>query len=244
MQILNKIDYFSHGRNKVNSIDNQTFACYSMTKRTKLVIEYGGNMATAFSENERELIRTKLKSAAQECLQRYGAKKTTVDQLVQMTGISKGAFYSFYPSKEILFFKLIEEYQKSLFDALSKRLDAAGTAGVQQFSELIYELYMKVRHSFLMNLIQNREFDYLMRKIPESYVLEHHLFDETLMQRLLTHFKLKKGLKPDIAAASLRAVFMCMLHEREVSENDFDAVLLILIKGVAEQLIEEDGAVE
>lgn len=201
-------------------------------------------MATAFSENEKELIRAKLNSAAQECLQRYGAKKTTVDQLVQMTGISKGAFYSFYPSKEILFFKLIEEYQKSLFEDLAAKLDTMRTVGAQQFSELIYELYIKVRHSFMMSLIQNQEFEYLLRKIPESYVLEHHMFDETLMGYLFTHFKLKAGMKPEVAAASLRAVFMCMLHEREVSEKDFDIVLLILIKGVAEQLIEEDESDE
>ena len=75
-------------------------------------------MATAFDDNEKELIRKKLKEAAEECLLKYGVKKTTVDQLVQMAGISKGSFYSFYSAKEVLFFIVLEEYQKSIISEL------------------------------------------------------------------------------------------------------------------------------
>lgn len=46
-------------------------------------------MVKAFTEKEKEFIRAKLKEVAEECLGRYGVKKTTVDQLVDMTGISK-----------------------------------------------------------------------------------------------------------------------------------------------------------
>lgn len=73
-------------------------------------------MATAFSDEEKKFIREKLKEAAYECLREYGVKKTTVDQIVQITGIAKGSFYKFYDSKEILFFTVLEEYQKSIID--------------------------------------------------------------------------------------------------------------------------------
>ena len=53
-------------------------------------------MSTAFSDNERELINLKLIEVAEECLKKYGVRKTTVDQIVQMTGISKGSFYNFF----------------------------------------------------------------------------------------------------------------------------------------------------
>ncbi|MDY4210978.1 MAG: TetR/AcrR family transcriptional regulator [Treponema sp.] len=36
-------------------------------------------------------------------------KKTTVDELVKRTGIPKGTFYLFYPSKEILLFDISQE---------------------------------------------------------------------------------------------------------------------------------------
>jgi AcrR family transcriptional regulator len=197
-------------------------------------------MATAFSENEKELIKTKLKNAAIECLGKFGIRKTTVDQLVQMVGISKGAFYIFYPSKEILFFTVFEEYQSGIIEEVFSKLNKTDNISILEFSELIYGLYKKVSNSFIMNIIQNQEFEYLMRKIPEEYLLDHHSFDDILGENLLVHLKVKKDIEASIVTASLRAIFMTMLHVKEIGEKDFDKALKLLITGLAQQLIGED----
>ena len=68
-------------------------------------------MATAFTEQELNIISAKLKDAARHCAGTFGVRKTTVDQLAAAADISKGTFYKFYPSKEALFFELLEEMQ-------------------------------------------------------------------------------------------------------------------------------------
>jgi AcrR family transcriptional regulator len=201
-------------------------------------------MATAFSEDERERIKIKLNHVAQECLGRFGVKKTTVEQLAKMAGISKGAFYIFYPSKEILFFNVLEEYQKLVFvEALSK-LNKIDNINIHGFTDLIYEIYQRVRHSFIMNIVQNQEFEYLMRKIPQEYILNHHSFDDMLAKNLLSNLKINKDIDEEVVAASLRAIFMSMLHVKEIGEKDFDKVLKLLIRGIAQQLIQEDSHLE
>lgn len=197
-------------------------------------------MATAFSETERRVIKEKLKAAAQECLGKYGVKRTTVDQLVQMAGISKGAFYKFYETKEIIFFEVIEEYQKSVVEELSNRLAQMSKVGRQEFTELLFMIYRKVRLSFMVNVIANQEIEYITRKIPESYIYEHHSFDDELAEKLLAHIKTKKNLTAGVIAAALRAIFMSMLHVREIGEKDFDEVLHLLIAGFVCQITEED----
>lgn len=197
-------------------------------------------MATAFSESEKELIRGKLKNVAKECLSKFGVKKTTVDQLVKMAGISKGAFYIFYSSKEILFFTILEEYQNSIFNKVLSKFDNTYKIGIQGFTDVIYEIYQDVRHSFIMNIIQNQEIEYLMRKIPEQSILDHHSFDDMLGENLLSHLKVKENIQVGIVTASLRAIFMSMLHVKEIGEKDFDQVLKLLIAGIAQQLIEEE----
>lgn len=197
-------------------------------------------MATAFSESEKELIRIKLNSAAQECLGKFGVKKTTVDQLAQMAGISKGAFYIFYPSKESLFFKVFEEYQNSIIEEIFNELNELENVGSEEFSDLIYEIYKKVRHSFIMNIIENQELEYLMRKIPEKDMLDHHSFDDMFIKKLLLYLKVKKDVEIGTVSASLRAIFMTMLHVKEIGEKDFDKALKLLISGLVQQLIEED----
>lgn len=197
-------------------------------------------MATPFSDRERELIRKKLNDVAQECLLNYGVKKTTVDQIVQMTGISKGSFYNFYPGKEVLFFKVLEEYQKAIIDKLSNKLRVEENIGIDKFTKLIYELYQDVRKSFIMNIIQNQEFEYLIRKLPKELIIDHHSLDDVLTKNIFSYIKIKDGIDIDIISASLRAIFMTMIHIEEVGEKHFDEVLKLLIKGLAQQIIKED----
>lgn len=195
-------------------------------------------MATAFDDNEKELIRKKLKEAAEECLLKYGVKKTTVDQLVQMAGISKGSFYSFYSAKEVLFFIVLEEYQKSIISELINELKEIDNIGIDEFTELIYGLYQEVRQSFIMSIIQNQEFEYFIKKLPKELILEHHLLDNAFTKELFSYVKIKGNV--DIVSASLKAIFMSMIYIVEIGENEFDSVLRLLIRGVAQQIIVED----
>lgn len=196
-------------------------------------------MATAFSDNEKELIRKKLVEVAQECLLKYGVRKTTVDQIVQMAGISKGSFYNFYASKEILFFIVLEEYQKSIIYEFTNKLQEENI-GIDKFAELIYELYQNVRQSFIMNIIQNKEFEYLMRKLPKELITNHHSLDDIFTKKIFSYIKVKENTNIDVVTASLRAIFMSMIYIEEIGEKDFDEVLRLLIKGLAQQIIEEN----
>lgn len=196
-------------------------------------------MATAFNDNEKEFIREKLKEVAHDCLLQYGVRKTTIDQIVQLTGIAKGSFYKFYDTKEILFFTVLEEYQQSIIDELINKLKEEKDIGVDKFTELIYELYQKVSNSFIMNIIKNNEFEYLMRKLPKNVIIDHHSLDAILAKNIFSYIKIKDEISIDVFTASLRAIFMSMLHIDEIGEEDFDKVLLLLIKGLASQMIVE-----
>ena len=72
---------------------------FAVTNNNKIVIRYG----KAFDDNERKLIKDKLKEGALLFIQQQGVRKTSVDELVKYANISKGAFYLFYTSKELLF---------------------------------------------------------------------------------------------------------------------------------------------
>lgn len=197
-------------------------------------------MATAFNDNEKEFIKEKLKEVAYDCLLKYGVKKTTVDQIVQMTGIAKGSFYKFYDSKEILFFTVLEEYQKSIMYELINKFKEEEYIGVDKFTQLIYGLYQKVRQSFIMNIIKNNEFEYLMRKLPKDLIANHHSLDDILAKNIFSHIKIKEGVNIDVVTASLRAIFMSMMHIEEIGEEYIEEVLKLLIKGLAIQIVEEN----
>ncbi len=75
-------------------------------------------MPTAFTQHERAHIRAALQSKGYELFAAYGIKKTSVEELAKSAGISKGAFYLFYDSKEELFFELLEQYEANFQSVL------------------------------------------------------------------------------------------------------------------------------
>ncbi|MCB9684186.1 MAG: TetR/AcrR family transcriptional regulator [Alphaproteobacteria bacterium] len=66
-------------------------------------------MPRAFTEAEREHVRARLLTAAREAVPRTGMRRTPVDALTRAAGISKGAFYLFFESKEALWTALMQE---------------------------------------------------------------------------------------------------------------------------------------
>lgn len=60
-------------------------------------------MPKNFSEQERDFIRYALINNCKACWGKYGYKRTNVAELSKMSGISTGAFYQFFQSKEQLF---------------------------------------------------------------------------------------------------------------------------------------------
>ncbi|KRQ87840.1 HTH-type transcriptional regulator MtrR [Caloramator mitchellensis] len=194
-------------------------------------------MAVAFTDYEKEIIREKLILSAKECLKKYGVKKTTVDELSKMAGISKGAFYIFFESKEALFFEVLEDFQKNIFKDAFKDLDSYSKDYKYLFTETIFNLIISVKNSFIINIIKNNEIELIYRKLPEKVLLKHDDFDEALANHMIEKFNLENKIDKNVLVAVLRAIFMTLLHEREIG-NNFDEAIKILIEGLANSIFE------
>ena len=68
----------------------------------------------AFTDEQNEQIRNDLIREAQRCGITIGMRKTSVEQLAEAVGISKGSFYKFFDSKELLFFAVLEDIHTCL----------------------------------------------------------------------------------------------------------------------------------
>ena len=79
-------------------------------------------MARSFSEQEKEKIRERLLTACRQNWTQHGYKKTGIDELCRQAGISKGAFYLFFESKEALFCEVLCRVQEQIYRAASQIL--------------------------------------------------------------------------------------------------------------------------
>lgn len=198
-------------------------------------------MATAFTDEEKKIIRKKLQKVARECLQRYGVRKTTVDQMVAMADISKGSFYNFYSSKEMLFFTVLEEYQIDIMNRLAEQLEQKNQINADQFVKLLYDFYQDFRYSFVLTIFKNHEMELLIRKLPKEVIETHHLLDDRLVEKIVSRINIRETVSVEIVSALFRTIAMSILHIEEIGEKQFDMTLKLLIQGIVGQIIEEDN---
>ena len=197
-------------------------------------------MPRSFTEHEREYIKRRLKEEAKECLNLYGIKKTTVDELVKRANIPKGTFYLFYDSKELILFDVINDVQNEIQNQIITELHALnGNVGSEKLAELLFMFYKKAENTFFLNILTNGELELLMRKLPLDIVDEHFAQDDFIIEKILSVIPHKPDIDAKILSGALRGVFLSMLHKREIGEDVFDDALKLMIKGIAIQLMEE-----
>ena len=197
-------------------------------------------MATAFTSEEKEVIRKKLHKVAKECLQRYGVKKTTVDQMAAMTDISKGSFYNFYSSKEMLFFAVLEEYQIDVMNRLTEQLGMETKIDTNRLVQLLYDFYQDFRYSFMYTIFKNHEMELLIRKLPKEVITNHHLIDDRMVKKIVSRIDIRENVSVEIVSALFRTIAMTILHIEEIGEEQFDTTLRLVIQGGVEQITKED----
>lgn len=73
---------------------------------------------------------------AKKLFRENGLEKTTVDDIAQHTGISKGSIYLDFKSKEDIFFSIIEEYLETQF----KKFIAAGKNSTPPYLKVLKKL--------------------------------------------------------------------------------------------------------
>lgn len=197
-------------------------------------------MAAAFTAEEKEVIRKKLHKVAKECLQRYGVKKTTVDQMAAMVDISKGSFYNFYSSKEMLFFTVLEEYQIDVMNRLTEQLGMETKIDTNRLVQLLYDFYQDFRYSFMYTIFKNHEMELLVRKLPKEVIINHHLIDDRMVKKIVSRIDIRENVSVEIVSALFRTIAMTILHIEEIGEKQFDTTLKLVIQGVVEQITKED----
>ncbi len=139
-------------------------------------------MARSFTEREKENIKRRLQETCMQSWTQYGYKKTSVDELCRQTGISKGAFYLFFESKEALFCEVLCSVQEQICNAALEVIEKhKDKYGVAQALKLIYREYdnnnfLYDSDSMDFTILRNRLSEEQAKKIEESNKMSQQLF--------------------------------------------------------------------
>ena len=193
-------------------------------------------MATAFSESESKTIRTRLKTTGREYLVRYGLRKTTVEQLAQAAGISTGAFYRFYESKELLFFEIIEDMHECMYERGMQILTTRKDLPQAERMELAFSEFFAQLSELGISDVWASDMDLLLRKIPENILKNHWTDDTSHIRDLIEHSGLKLTVGTEEAAAIVHALANFLACRKNFTDGYFEKTLTFMIRAVSRTL--------
>ncbi|MDO4302869.1 MAG: TetR/AcrR family transcriptional regulator [Bacillota bacterium] len=111
----------------------------------------GEDMGKAYSEEEKEEIKIRLRQVGLQLFREKGIKKVSVREVTSMVGIAQGGFYTFYESKEDF-----------MLDLLNLRVEEKLLILEEQFSEALADptgFVIGILYQSGMHLKENKAFN-------------------------------------------------------------------------------------
>ncbi len=191
----------------------------------------------AFTEQKNEMIRKDLLDEALRCTVTIGMRKTSVEQLTEAAGIAKGSFYKFFPSKELLFFAVLENIHTETYAVAEKALqDNAELPPTERAAKIILAACKYLSDTKAMTFIEN-DAEYLLRRIPEDIKNAHYHDDEIHIRQILEASELMPKGGMELAAATIRGLILTVSHQGEIGKL-YPQVLETLVRGACKELFD------
>ena len=192
----------------------------------------------AFSQEENALIRQSLLAEGRRCAVTVGMRKTSVEQLTEATGISKGSFYKYFASKELLFLAVLEDIHTEVYQVARDALEAGRDLPPEDCAaETLLAACRCLSETGAMRFLEADAAD-LLRRLPPRLKAEHYHDDEAHIRALLE----ESGLAPRggmaLAAATIRGLILTVSHQGQIGPL-YPQVLETLVFGACRELFPE-----
>jgi AcrR family transcriptional regulator len=190
-----------------------------------------------FTERERELIRERLLEQGYRQFSAYGLKKTTVAEIATAAGISKGAFYLFYESKEALFMDVVEEKAEKRFrQEILAAIDLPGSSPRARLLTVLKKAFSLFKTIPILQFFTGSDYDMLFRRIPTGKLQQHIDGDLAFFDQFIARCQeagIPIQVRPKEISALLYALVLGIVHEDDWGVNNLGGASDVLLELIA-----------
>ena len=192
-----------------------------------------------FTEQEKEIISNKLLIEGEKLFALHGLKKVTVDDLVAAVNISKGSFYAFYPNKEELYFNILVNCQKDMWQKMDCYLKQNHRLKQRELVKktMIY-LFELLPQYPLIKKTDSETMAVLFRKLP-SKVIENHSSEDAEALNLFMDYGVRFTQPIDVVTKAFQALYGVIVLLEKEDEGLRWQVLTVMMNGLINELVEE-----
>ena len=166
--------------------------------------------------------RSRIVSAAWKLFYEQGYEDTTVEEIVEESGTSKGSFYHYFSGKDALLSSLSD-----LFDDKYQELIPTLTEEMDSFEKLMYlnrELFWMIDNSVSLDLVA-RMYSSQLVTAGEKHLMDHNRLYYKLLRQIVSEGQKKGELREDVSVNEIvKAYALCeraLIYDWCISNGDY-----------------------
>jgi AcrR family transcriptional regulator len=199
-------------------------------------------MPKGFTEFEKELIGKRLLEQGYKQFSAYGLKKTNIEEIAAAAGISKGAFYLFYESKEALFMDVIEMAETRFRQEILAAIGLPGPSPRARLLAVFKKAFSLLKTIPILQVFTSSDYDLLFRRMPAEKLQEHLANDQAFINELIhqcqeTGITMRVGV--DEISGLLYALVLTSLHQDDFGAGNFQGTVDLLLELIAAYCVGE-----
>jgi AcrR family transcriptional regulator len=193
-------------------------------------------MPRAFTEQERELIARRLLEHGYRLFSAHGLKKTNIEDIATAAGISKGAFYRFYESKEALLMDVVEQAETRVRREVLAAVDLPGPSPRARLFAVLQKAYALFEAMPILQFLTGSDYELLFRRLPADRLREHLVSDRAFIEELVARCR-SAGIpiraQPEQIIGLLYPLVLVILHEDDLGQGGLAGSIDLLLELVA-----------
>ena len=166
--------------------------------------------------------RSRIVSAAWKLFYEQGYDDTTVEEIVEESGTSKGSFYHYFSGKDALLSSLSD-----LFDDKYQELIPTLEEDMDSFDKLMYlnqELFLMIDNSVSLDLVA-RMYSSQLVTAGEKHLMDHNRVYYKLLRQIVSEGQKKGELRDDATVNEIvKAYALCeraLIYDWCISNGDY-----------------------
>ena len=191
-------------------------------------------MPIAFTPEKQHIVKQSLREIALELVKNTSVRNIKVEQLTKAAGISKGAFYKFYPSKEALFYELLRHLHGDIY---SPALDMLTDTAIQNPADALCKSILRCFEALDTSDYKRfwlEDSPEIMETVSEKEKQAQYTAEMELFRNFLNHFGTLK-VSEDLAFDAIRAL-ITTVYNRKSLEPNYETILRWMAQGVCSHI--------
>ena len=193
-------------------------------------------MPRPFTEPDRARIRAKLIAAGKRILNAAGIRLLVVDDVAREAGISKGSFYSFYPSREEFILSVFESWETEYRGALIREVTNGTGTPRERIERFFLGAFEILERQPGLAKLGMKDIQAIIERLPPERIAAHQAEDNRVLEETFGKW-MSEGVVDSGAATALRglvpALFSIAMHKEDFPPDSYHPTVKLIAQALA-----------